>query len=288
MNNAHLYFDVEGAGLRPQAGVMVQKPTLLMLHGGPGADHSLYKPAFSALADVAQVVYLDHRGNGRSDRASEESWTLAQWADDVHAFCNALDIRRPIVYGASFGGMVAMAYATRYPTHPGALVLVSTSAQAASHPEAKVSMFSRLGGDVAGNLARRRFIEGDTSPEVLKSWLGIALPLYTRTTADPDAVKRIVFNPAVTAWFNRPEGEGRTFDLLPLLERIQCPTLLLGGELDPMLPIECQRDIAAAIRPDLLRYREFAACGHGVVPDAPAEAMALLREFIQSSAPCSR
>jgi proline iminopeptidase len=50
-----------------------------------------------------------------------------------------------------------------------------------------------------------------------------------------------------------------------------------------MLPIECQRDIAAAIRPDLLRFREFAACGHGVVPDAPTEAIALLREFIQSS-----
>ena len=84
VNNAHLYFDVEGAGLRPQGAAMIQKPTLLLLHGGPGADHSLYKPAFSALADIAQVVYLDHRGNGRSDRASEESWTLAQWADDVH------------------------------------------------------------------------------------------------------------------------------------------------------------------------------------------------------------
>lgn len=119
VNNAHLYFDVEGAGLRPQGAAMIQKPTLLLLHGGPGADHSLYKPAFSALADIAQVVYLDHRGNGRSDRTSEESWTLAQWADDVHAFCNSLDIQRPIVYGASFGGMVAMAYATRYPTHPG-------------------------------------------------------------------------------------------------------------------------------------------------------------------------
>jgi pimeloyl-ACP methyl ester carboxylesterase len=283
VNNAHLYFDVEGAGLRPQGAAMIQKPTLLLLHGGPGADHSLYKPAFSALADIAQVVYLDHRGNGRSDRASEESWTLAQWADDVHAFCNSLDIQRPIVYGASFGGMVAMAYATRYPTHPGALALVSTSAQAASHAEAKVSMFDRLGGPRAGNLARQRFIEGDTSPEVLRAWLEVALPLYTRTKTDPDVVKRIVFNPAVTAWFNRPGGEGRVFDLLPVLERIQCPTLVIGGELDPMLPIECQRDIAAAIRPDLLRFREFAACGHGVVPDAPTEAIALLREFIQSS-----
>jgi pimeloyl-ACP methyl ester carboxylesterase len=39
-----------------------RKPTLLMLHGGPGADHSIYKPDCSGLAEFAQIVYLDHRG----------------------------------------------------------------------------------------------------------------------------------------------------------------------------------------------------------------------------------
>jgi proline iminopeptidase len=63
------------------------------------------------------VIYLDHRGNGRSDAGPKELWTLAQWGDDVRSFCDALGIERPIVLGVSFGGMVAMAYATR---HPGA------------------------------------------------------------------------------------------------------------------------------------------------------------------------
>src|SRR5689334_2035865 len=170
VNGVRLYFDVEGAGLVPEGESMRAKPTLLLLHGGPGADHSLYKPAFSALADVAQVVYLDHRGNGRSDRGSEESWTLGQWADDVRAFCDALEIEKPIVFGASFGGMVAMAYATRFPDHPGALALLSTSAQGASHAQAKVAMFARLGGPAAGDLARRRFVDGDTGPDVLSAW----------------------------------------------------------------------------------------------------------------------
>jgi pimeloyl-ACP methyl ester carboxylesterase len=91
--------------------------TLILLHGGPGFDHTIYKPAFAAVADIAQVVYLDHRGNGRSDPDAHENWNLAQWGDDVRAFCDALEIARPIVYGASFGGMVALAYATRYPDH---------------------------------------------------------------------------------------------------------------------------------------------------------------------------
>lgn len=104
-----LFFDVEGAKLVPDGPRLREKPTLLLLHGGPGFDHSGFKPAFSELAADAQVVYLDHRGNGRSDRGDPGRWTLAEWADDVRAFCDALAIERPVVLGQSFGGMVAMA-----------------------------------------------------------------------------------------------------------------------------------------------------------------------------------
>lgn len=280
VNGVRLHFDVEGLALRPAGHVMREVPTLLLLHGGPGVDHAMYKPDFSALADVAQVIYLDHRGNGRSEQGPRESWTLAQWADDVKAFCEALGIVKPVVYGASFGGMVAMAYATRHPAHPGKLVLASTSAQATAHAQAKVAMFTRLGGEKAGALARRRFIEGDTSPAVLAAWLEVAFPLYTRTPLDPAMVARLTIHREATAWFNREGGEGRTFDLLADLARIRCPTLVLGGLQDPMLPIECQRDIAAALAPGLLTYREFDDCGHGVIPDVPHLALPLLREFI--------
>jgi pimeloyl-ACP methyl ester carboxylesterase len=280
VNGVRLFFEVEGTKLRIDGRSMREAPTLLLLHGGPGADHSGYRPAFSELSDVAQVVYLDHRGNGRSDSGPKELWNLAQWADDVKAFCEALEIARPIVYGASFGGMVAMAYATRHPTHPQALVLESTTAQAASHKTAKVAMFARLGGREAGELAHRRFIEGDTSPEVLEAWMKVAVPLYTQTRAEPGAMHRIVLNREATAWFNRAGGEGREFDMLADLVRVQCPTLVLGGQLDPMLPIECQRDIAAALSPALLTYREFDGCGHGVMHDVPQQAMPVLREFI--------
>ena len=123
VNGVRLFFDVEGAKLVPDGPGMRQKPTLLLLHGGPGFDHSIYKPAYSALADIAQIVYLDHRGNGRSEDGPRESWHLAQWGDDVRAFCDALGITDPIVLGASFGGMVALAYATRHPNHPSKLML---------------------------------------------------------------------------------------------------------------------------------------------------------------------
>ena len=282
VNGVRLYFDVEGAGLVPDGPAMREKPTLVLLHGGPGMDHTSYKPRFSQLADIAQVVFLDHRGNGRSDPGPREKWTLAQWGDDVHAFCEALGIARPVVMGVSFGGMVALAYATRHPEHPAKLILVSTEAAGGRHLEQKVALFERLGGPEVGALARRRFLEGQVDAAILAAWVRLAFPVYTRTPRDAAWVGRAAVNPEVHIWFTRAGGEGLTFNFLPALHRVQCPTLVLGGEEDPVCPIVCQEEIAAALPAPLVRFERFPGCGHGVFHDAPERAMALLREFIGS------
>jgi pimeloyl-ACP methyl ester carboxylesterase len=262
--------------------VMREKPVLLMLHGGPGADHSIYRPAYSALADIAQIVYLDHRGNGRSEDGPKESWNLVQWGDDVQAFCGALGIDNPIVLGASFGGMVALAYATRHPAHPSKLIVISTEARGGSYPNRRVELFERFGGPEVGALARCRFLEFRGHPDQASrdAWRRLAMPVYFRTPRDPDMARRAINRPEVLQLFTGPGGESETFDMFPDLHRIQCPTLVMGGEDDPMHPIESQADIAAALPAHLVRFERFANCGHAVVPDAPERAMALLREFI--------
>jgi proline iminopeptidase len=280
VNGVRLFFDVEGASLVPEGAAMREKPTLLLLHGGPGLDHSVYKPFFSALADIAQVIFLDHRGNGRSDAGPQERWTLAQWGDDVRGFCETLGIAHPIVFGASFGGMVAMTYATRHPDHPAKLILVSTEAAGGTHLERRVALFERFGGPDVGALARRRFLDGHTDAATLDAWLRLAFPLYTRTRRDPQTIQRAVRHPEVTRWFTRPGGESRTFNLFPALSHLQCPTLVLGGEDDPMTPVECQADIAAALPARLVRFERFPGCRHAVFPDAPERAMALIRQFM--------
>ena len=69
--------------------------------------------------------------------------------------------------------------------------------------------------------------------------------------------------------------------MFPDLDRIQCPTLVIGGEDDPIHPIESQADIAAALPPHLVRFERFANCRHACVPDAPERvALAAIRDFI--------
>ena len=65
VNGVRLFFDVEGTKFVPDGPMMREKPALLMLHGGPRFDHSGYRPAYSAFAAIAPIVYFDHRGDGR-------------------------------------------------------------------------------------------------------------------------------------------------------------------------------------------------------------------------------
>lgn len=272
VGDVRLYFDVEGPGLVPDGPAMRARPTIILVHGGPGFDHSGYKPAFAALTDVAQVVYYDQRGQGRSDRSAPDRWNLDQWADDLRGLCDALGIERPIIFGQSFGGMVAMAYAARHPDHPGKLIFSSTSARM-DYPD----MFARFGRHGADIEALARAFWTAPSAETWAPYAERALPVYSRMRREPDAGLRTLYTPEVL--FHFAGDEQQRMDLHAGLARVQCPTLVMGGEDDPVCPIQTQEAIARALPAHLVRFERFAGCGHGVYRDDPARAFALIREF---------
>ena len=118
VNGTRLWFDVDGPALVPDGPRMRTRPTVVLIHGGPGSyDHSYFKPYFTRLADLAQVVYVDLRDHGRSARHDPALWSLETCADDVRAFCDALGIDRPIVLGHSLGGFIVALYGARHPGH---------------------------------------------------------------------------------------------------------------------------------------------------------------------------
>lgn len=272
-----LFVDVAGSGWVPDGPRLRPQPTLLLLHGGPGFDHSGFKPAFDAFTDIAQVVMYDHRGHGRSDRRPPEEWTLDTWADDVVRLCDALGIERPIVLGQSFGGFVAQRYLARHPDHPAKVVLSSTSG--AFNLPRKLAWFERLGGPAARDLAERFWRSPDEANT--ETYLRELLPLYnTRPAPDPQARLRLLPVLEILRHFVRHEMP--TMDLLPGLARARCPVLVMAGEQDPVCPLEDSLDIAAALPPGLGRLVRFAGAGHGAWRDEPAAALATLREFILS------
>ena len=276
-----IFFDVVGSKLAPDGPRMREKPTFLVLHGGPGFDHSGLRGDFDGFADIAQVIYLDHRGNGRSVPSDPATWTLAQWGDDIRAFCNVLGIEKPIVLGQSFGGMVAQAYATRHPDHPRALILSSTAAH--MDLDGSLKIFAQKGGPEAGAIAERFW--NRASEEDVADYMRVCMPLYNRGLRpdDANARQRAIMQFEVYRHFSLPGGEIRTMDFRKALAKVLCPVLVMGGEDDPITPPHLAREIVASLPKGKVELRLFDNCGHGAFRDDPARALPVVREFIEKN-----
>ncbi len=283
VNGSRLFFDVAGPGLRPVDGVLAEVPTLLLLHGGPGSDHSAVKAPLLPLADAYQLVWIDHRGNGRSEQSDPSRWTLDQWADDVEAFCDTLGIVKPVVLGQSFGGTVAQAYGAKYPDHPGKLIISSIGAR--WDFEMSMQRFAQRGGPEAERVARAFWSRMDHDDIV--EYREVCLPLYSTTTSVEDARKMVLNKEDVMRHFLAPSGFFQHMDLRASLASITCPTLVLAGREDPVIPWELSREMSdsltASVTPADRRFVCMDGCGHGVWRDEPEPSLALLRAFIDDA-----
>ena len=279
VNGVRLFVDIDGEGLTPDGGTMRAKPTVILVHGGPGADHSVYKPSYTPLVDIAQLVYYDHRGNRRSDPGKRSDWTLAQWGDDLKGLCDALAIERPIVLGTSFGGFVALSYATRHPGHAAGLVLISTAAHVDF--ECVYAAFERLGGPEARAIAEAYWEEPTVERRL--AYRENCVPLYERIgSGSTEWLERIAWNHESALWFNGPHREHGRMDFRPDLGTIASPVLILAGEDDPITPPEFSDALASGLVNADVTYVKYPDCGHGVMRDRPGNAMAELRRFISS------
>jgi len=276
VNGTRLWFDVDGSALVPDGAAMRERPTVVLLHGGPGSyDHSYFKPDFARLAEVAQIVYLDLRGHGRSAHGDPHDWSFEACADDVRAFCDALGIERPIVYGHSLGGFVALSYAVRHPGHAGALVLQSTHAR--FDLDRIVEGFRRAGGDEPAAVARRLY-GGERHTVTPEEWAPCWRLVGPWVLGDEERA-RTVANPEL----NAPGLElMREFDVLGGLTGIGCPTLVCVGELDPVTPPEAAREISGALPTDSARLEVIEGAGHFTWKDAADRYWPLLLDFVTS------
>lgn len=269
-----LYVDIDGKALVPRGPEMVERPTVVLLHGGPGMDHSHFKHGTTYdYTDIAQVIYYDHRGNGRSDPGAVEDWRLDVWADDVVKLCDALGIDRPVVIGESFGGFVAQRYLARHPNHPSSVVLGCTSPRL--DIDLVAAAFEHRGGAEAGKAARDFWTHG---PEAIIPYLEHCIPLYSVEPDDPEVLARSMMNLEVMAHFQA--GEQRTMNLAPGLAAATCPVLVLAGELDPLCSVEMSDEIVTALTNANVTYERVPDASHD---DLGRFARETIRAFIAST-----
>lgn len=116
-------------------GVMIYYTTvgrgqpLMIVHGGPGDSHDYFLPYLLPLARTNKLIFIDERGSGRSEKLEDvKQYTVENMAADVEAVRVALGLGKISLLGHSYGGVLAQAYALKYPEHLSHLVLASTFA----------------------------------------------------------------------------------------------------------------------------------------------------------------
>ena len=276
VNGTRLWFDVDGPALAPDGPEMRERPTVVLLHGGPGSfDHSYFKPDFARLSTIAQVVYLDLPGHGRSAWGDPANWSFEVCADDLRAFCDTLGIARPVVYGHSLGGYVAMVYAARHPGHAGALVLQSTTAR--FDLARIVEGFRRAGGDEVAEIAERSYI-GDrsvTAEEWARCW-----NLFGPWVPGLQQRARTIVNEEL----NAPGLElMRGFNVIDELARIDCSTLVSVGERDPITQEADAREIVHALPDGSAQLEVIEGAGHFPWKDVPDRYWPVLADFVATA-----
>jgi pimeloyl-ACP methyl ester carboxylesterase len=272
LNGSRLWFDVDGLALVPQGRQMRKRPTVVMVHGGPGVyDHSYFKPFFAPLTRWAQVVYLDLRGHGRSTWGDASAWTLEACADDLRAFCDAVGIDKPIVFGHSMGGPIVLLYGARHPGHASGLIVQSGFAR--WDPPRLVEGFRRVAGDKVAKLAERSYRGDEVTDEesaLVFAAFGTHVPGEEREERTPKNLELNVHGMELI----------RQLDILDQLSRVTSPTLVSVGELDPVTPVEAAEEIVDALPDGLGRLEVIPGAGHFTWLDAPEPFGSAITGFI--------
>ncbi|PWK84880.1 proline iminopeptidase [Lentzea atacamensis] len=263
VRDTELYFDVEGAGLVPDGAGMREKPVLFVVPGGPGGDHAGFKPAFSPLSDKAQLVYLDHRGSGRSARGPHETYTMDNHVEDIEALRQHLGFERIGLLGVSYGGMVAMKYATRYDAFLSHLVLVVTAPDHRFMKRAQ-EILAEHGKPRQREVAERLWAGAFETEAQMREYFETLGPMYSRTfDLAQERSRRFIFSPeAINAAYGK---DLHGYDVTGELHRITAPTLVIGARHDWITAPEFSVEIAAGIPGAELRM--FENSGHNVHAD---------------------
>jgi proline iminopeptidase len=272
VNGTRLWFDVDGQALVPDGREMRQRPTVVLVHGGPGGyDHSYFKPEFGRLAEQAQVVYLDLRGHGRSDWGDASTWSFEACADDVQVFCDAVGVERPFVFGHSMGGPIVLLYGARHPGHAAGLIVQSGFARW-DQPR-MVEGFRRIAGDEVAELARRSFGGDDVTEDEDERVLAAFGPHLSDEASEARAPKNLELNTSGMQLMLQ-------LDILDQLSLVDSPTLVSVGELDPVTPVAAAEEIVGALPGGLAQLEIIAGAGHLTWLDAPGRFWPMIIDFI--------
>jgi proline iminopeptidase len=281
VNGIRLFFDVDGKRLEADGKRMRLKPVCFVLHGGPGDDHSSYIPGLDPLAKHIQLVYIDFRGSGRSDYPDDGTYTLDQNVLDIEALRVYLGLEGIVLFGQSYGGIVAQAYGVRYPENLEGLILLTTASNHGFFDLAREEL-KRRGSPEQIAMAEKYLWPGAfPDNETYRAYYRLFANLYSLKPADSAAFNEIMGR-AILSYKALNRGFGgdlKTFDFRGELHKIACPCLLIGGREDWIVPVPCIEELSEHLGDCEMVIMEEAS--HIVLGDQYEKTMEVIVSFVK-------
>lgn len=269
VSNARLYYRAVGEG-----------QPIIVLHGGPDLDHHYLLPELDRLADSFRLIYYDQRGRGRSaERVKPTEVGIESEIEDLESVRHHFGLDAIAVLGHSWGGVLAMEYATRHADRVSHLILAHTAPASAEDWLAFRQHLVRLrpAGDVERMQALSstdRFQAGDIDTEAEYHRIH-----FSPTIRDPELLEQVVGRlrthfteegvlkaRAIVERLYDDTWRSDGYDLIPELGALDIPTLVFHGEHD-FIPVELAAHVAEAM--PCARLVVIPECGHFACLESP-------------------
>ncbi len=246
-----------------------QGSPLLFVHGFP-LNHTMWEAQLDTFVKTHRVIAPDLRGFGESG-VTNGTVSMEQFADDLNALLDALQITEPICFcGLSMGGYIGWSFVKKYGSRLKSLILCDTRADADS-TEA-----------INGRIQMAKTVLEQGPEPVAEAMLG---KLFAAATAErrPEVMQKVRemilgTNPAGIA--AALSGMAERCDATKLLAEIHVPTLVLVGIEDQIATVSEMRGMAAAI--DGSQFAEIPDAGHMAPLENPEAVNAVLKQFFES------
>lgn len=224
---------------------------ILTLHGGPGGTHEYLESLQDHFPkEQYQIIFYDQLGSYYSDQPDDPSlWTLERFCEEVEEVRSALGLEQFYLYGHSWGALLAIEYALKYPSHLKGLILSSAIGSMASYEDHIQKIRQKLPKEVQERLAYFEKQEDFSNPEYEKILFKEIYRYYIcRLNPWPEALFRMYhhMNKQVYNQMQGPNefvvtGNCKTWNRWKDLHQIQTPTLILAGCYDTVNPEDCKK-----------------------------------------------
>lgn len=283
VGDADLYVEEEGKGI-----------PLVLINGGPGGTHHYFHPWFSRAKGYARVIYYDQRGCGLSDfKPGSSGYSVGQAVEDLDAIRKALDIKKWVILGYSYGGFLGQYYTITHPEHTAGLILLGAS------PGMRADMGPSRQNEFLSEeeKSRKKEIRLELQKLSLKTKMSrkriIQLTIYNNFL-NGDWKRQNYYRPsaerlaqmALYEWdhdqnFNEiMNSSANKIDLTGAFEGNPIPTLILEGKWD-LTWSEKKSEMLHTNHPKAEMVL-FEQAGHGIYDEDPEPFFTVLKDFIQN------